>query len=193
MAGATGVPTGLSPTPGVDYSIPLPYAVPDINTNRVGYYFAASTLGDAYRKAVAGSASDYAWIQAGATIDDTHFAAAFPPQAGLENLRSWFRAAFAALEAPGGTSAVDLLVTVTPEGAATISSKSQSSATVTAPAPSEQIAKDVAAAVVTGQVVGPTGLPTTAPTTGAGMPKWLLYGGLALAAILLFGFFRKRS
>ena len=121
MTGLTGVPIGLTPTAGVDYSIPLPYDVPALATNRVGYYFASSTLGDAYRRAVNGNADWFAWIQASATMDDAHFALAFPPQAGLENLRSWFRTAYTALKAPAGSS-VTAIITTTPEGAASISS-----------------------------------------------------------------------
>jgi hypothetical protein len=197
MAGDTGVPTGLSPTPGVDYSIPLPYAVPDIATNRVGYYFAASTLGDAYRKAVAGDANQYAWIQAGATLPDSTFASAFaevPGQLTTEMMRSWFRAALAALDSPGGSS-FQGTITVMPTGAVSIDTapKGTSAPTATAPAPAELLTKDVSAAVVTGQVVGEDGLPTMAPATSGAMPKWLWWAVGIVGALLLFSFLRKRG
>lgn len=214
MTGITGVPTGLSPTAGVDYSIPLPYDVPPLSTNRVGYYFASSTLGDAYRQAAKGNADWFAWIQASATMDDAHFALAYPPQAGLEDLRSWFRAAYAALKAPGG-STVTAVITTTPEGAASISSApmqigvdvqgkpadqtSPSSPSTTAPAqPATQGAKDVAALAIGQLNPGITGA-TPSITTGTnaapptGKPTWLWWAVGIVAAVLLLSWLGKRG
>jgi hypothetical protein len=197
MAGATGVPTGLSPTAGVDYSIALPYAVPDINTNRVGYYFAASTIGDAYRKAVAGSANDYAWIQAGATIPDSTFASAFaevPGQLTVEMMRGWFRAALAALDSPGGTS-FQGTVTVFPTGATKIDYTPKVSGAATTPVPdlmvTTGVGKDVQAQLAN-QAVGEDGLPVQAPTT-VRMPTWLKWAAAIAGLLIVVSLFRKAS
>jgi hypothetical protein len=214
MIGITGVPTGLTPTAGVDYTIPLPYDVPALSANRVGYYFAASTLGDAYRRAVNGDANWFAWIQAAATMDDTHFALAFPPQAGLEQLRDWFRTAFVGLKTPGG-STVTAAITTTPEGAATIGAAtavplgvplqgdrpegSTTRTTPTSPAPSPDVSKDVAA-YQTG-ILQPSATGATPPilsvSPGAGMPMakptWLWWAVGIVAAVLLLGWLGRRS
>jgi hypothetical protein len=216
MIGLTGVPTGLSPTAGVDYSIPLPYDVPPLATNRVGYYFAASTLGDAYRRAVNGDPNWFAWIQAAATMDDAHFALAFPPQAGLEQLRSWFQAAYVGLKAPGGSS-VTAIVTTTPEGAASITSApaplgvplegappespAANFATNPGTSPVTVPAKDVLAAQIAPLNPGPTGVltgPTPAPAAAAAAPmtmkpSWLWWAVGIVAAFLLLSWLGRRS
>lgn len=156
--------------------IALPYEVPDISVNRVGYYFAAQTIGDAYRRAVAGDANSFAWIKAAATIDDAHFAAAFsevPAERGgpltHEMMRSWFRAALAALEAPGGSS-VTAEITVNESGGATISSP--------APAPAPVATAPTAAAVAP----APTGgLQSYIPPGEPGSPV-LIAGGVTAEA-----------
>lgn len=196
MAGATGVPTGLSPTAGVDYTIPLPYAVPDIS-NRVGYYFAASTIGDFYRKAVAGDAAAYAWIQAGATLPDSTFNSAFsevPGQLTTEMMRSWFRAAYAALESPGGSS-VNATIVVNADGSATIGAPKVSGAATT-PTPdlmvTTGVGKDVQAQLAN-QVVTDTGLPAGPSAPAMALPTWLKWAAAIAGLLLLVSFLRKAS
>jgi hypothetical protein len=208
MAGATGVPTGLSPTGGVDYTIPLPYDVPSISSNRVAYYFAASTVGDAYRKAVAGSAESYAWIQAAATIDDTRFAASFGEVTAAQGgpltkamMQGWFRAALAALDSPGG-SAFQGTITVTPEGAATISGTPKASPTPTTPSPDVMLntTKSVAAQLADAQPITDTGLPLAmAPAPNGlvamsnGLPTWVKWAAAIAGLLIVVSLFRKAS